>query len=245
MSLVAGLALAETAVESANIVGYQSYDIDFEAEEYMVTIAPQFNNVGKDTGSWTITDTLPDGTAICDSDQVLIFDPMWYNLKICAWSESDKAWLITEADLETQTTSESITIEKGQVYYYMGANASQKIFGEVESAASKTITFDPDENYLFPLVNPYPVDTMLSDINSFCGDADQILVFDQAWYNLKIYAWSESDGAWLVTEADLETQSMITLSEAASVVLLPAGEGAFFMPAELRTWTVNSPLANN
>ena len=191
-------------------------------------------------GVYTVADKLFDTTVSAD-DQVLVFDPDAYNLTIYQKTSSG-GWYVMPADGSADYTVASFELETGDHILYMPADGSKSvtISGEVAASGTQTIDFVVnDTDYLFELANPYPIDTTIADLDSFCQADDQVLLFDADQYNLTIYQKTTSNG-WYVMAVD-GTDYYVTDTTA---VIIPAGSGGWFMPGSSRTWTVTCNYAN-
>ena len=88
---------------------------------------------------------------------------------------------------------------------------------------------------MFPLVNPYPVDTTWGDINVFTKEGDQIITLDGDAWNLTQYDRQADGNGWVVTPADGSAQEFINDD---GEVIIPAGGSVYYIPTETVTWTV-------
>ena len=218
-------------MESANVVGYQSYDAS--ATDDMATIGVAFSNVGAVGGAYTVSDTIF-GRTVEDGDQILIWDNAAYNLINYTYYDGF-GWDLLDAYGDDQGFLPSITVEKGQVLWYLPVDPTTavNVSGEVAASGSQTLTFDLNDSDCFAFVNPFPKDTLFSDLTAFCEDGDQFLLWDNAAYNLINYTFYDGFG-WDVLDANGDDQGFAS----ESAVAIPAGSGAYFLPADTRTWTV-------
>ena len=218
------------AVES-NVVGYESYDAS--QTDDMATIGVAFSDVGSVGGAYTITDTMF-GRTVEDNDQILLWDNDAYNLVNYTYYDG-LGWALTDAYGDDQGIVPSITVEKGQVLWFLPADPANgmNVSGEVAASGSQTLTFDLSVSDCFTFVNPFPKDTLFSDLTAFCDDGDQFLFWDNAAYNLINYTYYDGLG-WAITDAYGVDQGIAAESD----VAIPAGSGAYFLPTDDRTWTV-------
>ena len=223
-------AVGVNAVES-NVVGYESYTA--ADTDYMSTVGVAFSNVGAVGGVYTISDTMF-GRTVEDNDQILVWDNDAYNLVNYTYYDG-AGWYMTDA-YGNESPVASITVEKGQVLWYLpnDPNTALNVSGEVAASGSQTLTFEPNDTngYCFTFVNPFPKDTLFSDLTAFCEDSDQFLLWDNDAYNLVNYTYYDGAG-WYITDAYGDETAA-----AESDVAIPAGAGAYFLPAGDRTWTV-------
>ena len=224
-------AVSVNALESANVVGYESYDASLTDD--MATIGVAFSNVGAVGGAYTISDTMF-GRTVEDGDQILLWDQAAYNLINYTYNDGF-GWLLTDAYGDEQGFVASITVEKGDLLWFLPNDPSNgvNVSGEVASSGAQTLTFDTSVADCFAFVNPFPKDTLFSELTSFCEDGDQFILWDQAAYNLVNYTFNDGFG-WLITDAYGDEQGFATESD----VAIPAGAGAYFLPGDTRTWTV-------
>ena len=212
MSLVAGLALAETAVESANIVGYTEQDIDAN-KLYMIGV--QFEDVGSTDGAITFDSLIQmtgieayeDGDKNCAEIQV--FNGATYRHYYYindAWNADDEdvghdCWAkngyeCTEEDLQSL----------GNGFWFKApvaaSGASIKVLGQVSAVDTMDVEFPA--NKLAIVANPFPVDTCFGEIVTTGvvayedGDKNcaEIQVFNGATYKHFYYtndAWNADD----------------------------------------------------
>ncbi|MBR4217865.1 MAG: hypothetical protein IKR71_02320 [Bacteroidales bacterium] len=218
-------------MESANVVGYQSYDAS--ATDDMATIGVAFSNVGAVGGAYTITDTIF-GRTVEDGDQILLWDNTAYNLINYTYYDG-AGWGLTDAYGDDQGFVASITVEKGQVLWYVPSDPTTgvTVSGEVAASGTQTLTFDINDSDCFAFVNPFPKDTLFSEITAFCEDGDQLILWDNTAYNLINYTFYDGAG-WGITDGYGDDQGFANESD----VAIPAGAGAYFVPADSREWTV-------
>ena len=224
-------AVGASALESANVVGYQTYDASLTDD--MATIGVAFSNVGVVGGAYTITDTMF-GRTVEDGDQIQLWDNAAYNLVNYTYYDGI-GWTLTDGYGDDQGVVPSITVEKGQVLWFLPVDPANtvNVSGEVTASGTQTLTFDLADNDCFAFANPFPKDTLFSDLTAFCEDGDQFILFDNAAYNLINYTFYDGLG-WSVTDAWGDDQGLAAETD----VAIPAGSGAYFLPCDTRTWTV-------
>ena len=214
-------------------MGYQSYTA--ADTDYMSTVGVAFSNIASVDGSYTIGDTMF-GRTVADGDQILLWDNDAFNLINYTYYDG-AGWGLTDAYGDDQGFVPSITVEKGQVLWYLPADADTplNVSGEVAASGTQTLTFEPNDTngYCFTFVNPFPKDTLFSDLTSFCDDGDQFLLFNNDAYNIANYTYYDGAG-WGITDAYGDDQGFAAETD----VAIPAGSGAYFLPAADRTWTV-------
>ena len=221
------------------MVGYQTKTLDVDAGEYLHSVGVNFINMESQTGAYTVSDKLFDTTVEVD-DQILVFDADEYNLTAYQKTSSGN-WFVSAADGSTFNVA-SFVLEPGDHVLYMPVDPSKDltVSGEVAASGTQTVTFTvTDADYLFDIANPYPVDTTIADLDSFCETDDQVLLFDADEYNLTAYQ-KTSAGGWFVSAANGDTY---VVSDVTAVVI-PAGSGGWFMPGDSRTWTVTCNYAD-
>ena len=241
----AGLAFG---IESANTVGYQTYESGMGIEN----IGAAFSPINA-TGTWTATDKIYD-TAAVESDAVMflntdIFDLDAYQFNGYDGSGNPLGWTYTTSDPNTgdpiQQTVASFTLGKGQVTYCQPADGISGFLtaGEVQTGTSATVAFNDDG--FFEFVNPFPKATTLGDLETFCQESDVLMVLNFEIFDLDAYQFNGKVGGvsqgWTYTTSDPNTgdpiQEQVTDS---TTVVLPAGQGGYFQPGDggNRSWTV-------
>ena len=216
-------------MESANVVGYQSYDAS--QTDDMATIGVTFSNVAAVGGDYTITDTMF-GRTVEDGDQILLWDNANYNLIIYTYYDGF-GWTMMDA-FGDEYPAANIPVSKGQVLWFLPVDPANtvSVSGEVAASGTQTLTFSLSDSDCFSFVNPFPKDTLFSELTSFCADGDQFLLWDNANYNLVNYTYYDGFG-WTIMDAFGDETSAVETD-----VAIPAGTGAYFLPADDRTWTV-------
>jgi hypothetical protein len=232
---LAGLASAQ--VYSQNVVGYMTRGFDGETGEFMSNIGVSLINMGTVDGSYVVEDKLFSRT--CQGgDTVYVFDPFSWNLDSYSYNGVGLGWFFVAADGSTETIM-SFSIPVGANLFFMPADGVSSVIieGEVAPAGEAQIVFDStDGDWMFPIANPFPIDTTLADIESFALPGDSVYVFDPINWNLDSYSYNGTGLGWFLVASD---GSMETVMDT-DTIIFPAGMGGFFMPADAdgRTWTV-------
>ena len=231
-ALCAAVGYGADAIES-QVVGFQSYNA--AVSDDMSTIGVAFANTAVADGDYVISDKIFNRD-VEDSDQFLVWDNDMYNLINYTYYDG-VGWVVTWADgSEEAVEGNAITIKKGQVIWFLPVtpDADTIVTGNVAPSGTQTLTFTPggDEGDCFAFVNPFPVDTKFADLTTFCEDSDQFLLWDNANYNLINYTYYDGVG-WVITDA-LGAETAASEED----IAIPAGQGAYFLPCEERTWTV-------
>lgn len=238
--LAAAAAISAFAIESANTVGYITQSLG--EGEYVHTVGVSFKNCGVASGTYTV-DTKVFSVDAAAGDMVYVFDPNNWDLSGYTFNgfdgETSLGWFYMGAD-GTMDTVASFDVQKGEVVYFQPADAvsAATISGEVEPGSTASVTFDLlSGDYVFPIVNPFPVATTLGDLETFVAAGDMVYVFDAMNWDLSGYTFNGFDGSvsqgWFYMGAD---GTMDTITDS-STVILPAGQGAFFQPTATCTWT--------
>lgn len=238
--LAAAAAIGAFAIESANTVGYLTQSLG--TDEYVHTVGVSFKNCGVAGGTYTVGTKIFSVDAAA-GDMIYVFDPNNWDLSSYTFNgfdgETSLGWFYAGAD-GTMDTVASFEVQKGDVVYFQPADATADatVSGEVEAGSSASVTFDlSNGDFVFPLVNPFPVATTLGDLETFAAAGDMVYAFDAQNWDLANYTFNGFDGnvsqGWFYAGAD---GTMDTVTDS-SLVILPAGQGAFFQPNATCTWT--------
>lgn len=244
--LAAAAAIAAFGIESANTVGYQNYNFTAEGD-YIHNIGVAFKNCTAVDGSYTITTKLFD-TDLQDGDALLIFNPDAYNYDFYTYmadtdGQGTPGFYVMFGDLVSPDAYVySLSVAKGDNVLFMPANAnSATVSGEVERSGTATVTFTVEgSDYIFPITNPFPIDTKFSDL-TMLQDGDALLIFNPEAYNYDFYTYmADTDGqgtpGFYIMWGDLVSPDSYVTDT--NTVILSAGQGALYMPTDSRTWTV-------
>ena len=203
-----------------------------------MNIGVQFKNMQSEDGSWTNGDTFFGGEAT-EGDQVFLLDAAQWDLSQSDKLGTDLGWMYTPADRGATEYFASLKFAKGDLLYYAPTAASSTLVsGQVAAVGEQSVTFDVDNEdgqWLFPLVNPFPVDTTWGEINAFTKEGDQIFALDSNQWDLTQYDRLGDGLGWMLTPADRSATEYITNEKA---IALPAGGAAYYAPTETVTWTV-------
>lgn len=157
-------------------------------------------------------------------------------------------WQYSTADIETGdpivSTAGSFELGTAQVAYFSPADgiSGVNVAGKVaDTTKTATVTFD-DSNWIFEFVNPFPKATTLADLETFCAASDSLMVFNPDKWDLDSYVYLGTGNGWQYSTADIETgDPIVTVIKDSTTVVLPAGKGGYYAPADMtgRTWSVN------
>ena len=220
------------------MVGYLTCEIDSGAGEFMSNIGVPLKNLGAVDGAYTVSNELFSYTCQ-DGDTVYVFNPDNWNLDFFSYVGFDQGWSASWSD-GTVTLESSFVVEPGANLFFMPADGASSVIiaGEVAASGTQQVVFDPtDGDWMWPIVNPFPIDTTLGDIESFAVAGDTIYVFNPFNWNLDFYSYVGPGQGWSVSWSD-GSVSLITDS---TTVLFPAGTGGLYMPngdGQVRTWNV-------
>ena len=234
------------AVESANVVGYQTYSGD-----WIQSIGTAFTPMNS-TGTW-VCDTKVFDTDAVASDNLMVFNPEKWDLDSYIFKGYDGeghglGWQYSTADIMTGDpiidSVASFELGASQVAYFCPADGMSgvNVSGQVQDTTKvATVTFD-DSNWIFEFVNPFPKATTLADLETFCVASDNLMVFNPEKWDLDSYIYIGPGSGWQYSTADIMTGDPIaTIITDSSTVVLPAGKGGYFAPADTtgRTWNVS------
>ena len=239
LMFAAAAALCATAgfcVESANIVGYQT--TGFDKSGWMMNVGVAFSNVGAADGAYTIDDAFFGGAA-AEGDQIITLDADAWDVNTYDKQGAGNGWMLIPAGGGTPEIVSSIKMGKGDMLYYIPTVATDvNVAGEVaDPTAAQSITFDLGNEagqWMFPLVNPYPVDTTWGELNAFTKEGDQIVSLDADMWDLNTFDRQGDGNGWLLIPAG-GTPEIINDPTA---VAIPAGGSVYYIPTETVTWTV-------
>ena len=236
------------AIESANTVGYQTYESGMGIEN----IGAAFSPINA-TATWNATSNIYD-TAATAGDVVMFLNPEIFDLdsyQFLGYAEggASAGWMYNTSDPNTgdpiQESIASFTLGKGQVTYCQPADGISGFLtvGEVQSGTSATVAFEDDG--FFEFVNPFPKATTLGDLETFCQAGDTLMFLNFEIFDLDFYQFNGKSGdvsqGWMYNTSDPNTGDPIQeLVTDPTTVVLPAGQGGYLQPGDggNRTWTV-------
>ena len=240
ISALAAISMAQSSgsVTSQNVVGYVTRGPNVGAGEFMANIGVPLMNMNTSDGSYGVTNSIFQYTCQAN-DSVYIFNPVNYDFDIYTFNGVGAGWFVLWSD-GSSSTIPSYTVHVGDNVFFVPQNGTNAvtIAGQVKSSGTQSVVFDQSLGYMFPIANPFPIDTRLSDLQTFVQANDAIYVFNQINYDFDIYTYNGIGLGWFVLWSN-GTSSTIMDS---STVLLPTGKGGFYMPngaaPSIRTWNV-------
>ena len=233
MAVAAASMAATTSVQSSNTVGFLNHAIDVNVPVDNIGVC--FVPVGNENGSFSVTDNAL-GTSLAAGDSLYQFNANLWDFDIYSYNGTGEGWTASYADGSAETI-DGLDIGTSANLFYMGAAESVTLAGQVRAPGTQTLTFTPGENdeYVFPLANPYPVETTFADLETFCSAGDSIYLFNPEVWDFDIYTYNGLGDGWTASYADGTAE---TISDSTAVILA-AGQGASFMPGSECTWTVS------
>ena len=204
------------------------------------------------TGTWVCETSIFD-TVATESDNLMVFNPEKWDLDSYMFlgytaGGEGLGWNYSTADIMTGdpivTTVSSFELGVSQVAYFCPADgiSGVSVSGEVQDTTkTATVTFD-DSNWIFEFVNPFPKATTLADLETFCVESDNLMVFNPEKWDLDSYMYLGTGNGWNYSTADIMTgDPIVDVITDSSTVVLPAGKGGYFAPADSagRTWSVS------
>lgn len=241
----AAMACIAEGVDS-NTVGFQNYAT---IDDGLATVGAAFKPINA-AGEWTCDSKVFDQDAVI-GDVVMylnmnIFDLDSYMFRGYDEKGDSLGWIYNSSDPDTgdpiETPVESFTLSKGSVTYFQPGDGESPVTvaGEVEDTSkSAVVTFTGSDMYEF--VNPFPIDTTLGDLETFCEIGDVLMVLNLSIFDLDSYMYRGAGQGWIYNSSDPDTGDAI--EEAVNdptLIVLPAGKGGYFQPGDGgdRTWTV-------
>lgn len=258
-AVAAGLVAFGDAIESSNVVGYNTVTID---KEYTILGIPF---MGMTDAAMSIQDAVPycegmtkgNGAGAADSIQIMNADGNYDEYFMCngyrakaAVSGGDGKWVKTDGSAVVSTA----TMPAGTPFWYISKNHATPYNITVAGQVLSTDSSQTPLNVTYQLIaNPYPCDLPLNDGIPYvegmtkgngAGAADSIQIMDAAGnydeyfmcngYRAKA-AVTDGDGKWVKTDG----------SAVVSDAVLPAGKGGWFVrkSSSLADITIVNPNA--
>ena len=219
---------------SSGIVGYKNYTLEADSlsQDYaMYSVGVSFINIDSEDGGYTIDEDVF-GLAKEEGDQLYTWDQELWNLNQFDALAAGEGWVATWADTTTEVL-QSVKIGKNGQVWVIPLSEGVRIAGAIAASGTQTITFEPtDEVYMFPIANPFPIETTWGDLNTFTQEGDQLYTWDADLWNLNQF--DAVDNGWIATWADTSSE----LLDDDSAVVLKVGEGGQFIPVDATSWTV-------
>lgn len=218
-------------------VGYQN--IGYDKSGWMMNVAVQFDNVESEDGSFEIGEKFFNGTAT-EGDQIYTIDAAAWDVNQSNKQGEGLGWVLYPADGGASEYFAAIRQKRGDFVYYAPLDATAvsevTVPGAVAKLGEQSVTFEPtDENWMFSLVNPFPIDTTWGELNTFTTETDQIFTLDAVAWDVNQYNRQPDGYGWTLYPADGGDSEHFTDEEE---VALQAGEAAYYAPTKTTTWTV-------
>mgnify|MGYP003319553146 CR=1 FL=1 len=214
-------------------------------------VATQFAPLNT-TGKWFFSNKVFD-TELVEGDAVYMFDKAledrvyYYFL---GFEDNQATWLkqwtdsVTGEGLEDDSLT-GIEVEKGETIYWMPSDGESgtSVAGEVTDIGGK-VTLNFPDSAPYNLVNPYPVDTTLADLEAFFIEGDNLYIFDEELED-RVYYYYLGEGTWLKQWTDSITGDGLEAELSNDFVILKAGQGGVFNASDDdgRTWEVTMKAA--
>lgn len=244
----AAMACIAEGVDS-NVVGFQNFELDLEAGQYCLPVAPQFTALNL-ARKWTFVDKIFENDAAA-GDTIMNFNADMWDIEGWQFSgfEDDKClgWIYSYNDAWTGEPIDepvvSFDVQRNDVLFFQPGDgmSGATIAGEVADIENGVEIVIPDSS-CYNLVNPFPVETTLGDLETFCVAGDMIQIFDADAWDIVGYQYNGEGNGWVYSHNDPWTGESIDdpVSDPTTVVL-KAGQGGYFYAAddEGRTWKVS------
>ncbi len=222
-------------VTSPNVVGYITRTINTGAGEFMSNVGVPLKCMSALDGSYTVANNLFD--YVCQpGDTVYVFNPANWDLDSYSYNGIGLGWFLAASDGTTHTIA-SFQVMVGANIFFAPANGSSPltISGEVKTSGAQQVVFDASgSDYIWPITNPFPIETKFSDIETFALAGDTVYVFNPMNWDLDSYSYNGVGLGWFLAASNGTTSTILV-----DQVLFPVGTGGFFMTSGgSRTWTV-------
>ena len=220
------------------------------APDFLTAVGLPFGAIGT-MGSTVIDTKIFDNDALA-GDQVVIYNPevMDYEFYTFLGFEGDvsQGWSFLRYNMETweqeNITCKNFTINYGEGVLIMpndGMEVSMTTAGQVaDLEKSQTWEMQAGE-WTKGIMNPYPVDTTLADLETFAKMGDNLYVVNCAVQDCDVYTYlGKGDGWSHLYYGDDWEQHNETITNGSTVVL-PAGKEGYYVPNDTdgRVWTVS------
>lgn len=244
--------VATAEITSENVVGYMSTE-----ENWIQPVGTAFAPVNGE-GVWTCKDTVF-GQAIADYDSIMVLNLDKFDYDTYQFLGAGNGWEYSTPDQDAQVENPeadpivmpiaSFEINVGDGFLFMPADgmSSVTVAGQVADLnAEQTVTFSG--NWIYEFVNPYPVATTLKDLESFFGEYDSLMVLNVDKFDYDTYTylggstWEYSTPDQDAQIEDPEADPIVESVTDNTLVVMPAGTSALFMPADSEAtynWTVS------
>ena len=226
----------------------------------MISAGAAFSKV--DGTDWTCEQTIFDTQAI-SGDAVALFNIESWDLDSFKFAgyvgDVPQGWSWTRIDTEDtwekiSSVVQSFDLAKGDQTFINRKNLQAfTVSGAVEDTSKPATWVLPAGVQTGGIMNPFPVDTTLADLEAFAVSGDTVYVFNPVFYDFEYYKFIGKEEGWSATLYDPEAWEKapaITITDT-SLVVLPAGIGGYYqsvktVPAgggkavyEGRTWEVS------
>lgn len=189
---------------------------------------------------------------ISAGDTVNIFSAEVWNLNSWVFNGytdggDSLGWAYNYTDTDTwepaNTVVASFELAKGDTVYFQpndgvsGLNVAGAVQDTTKSATWKLEAGE----WIGDIMNPFPVDTTLADLETFAQAGDVLNVFTTTFWNLDSYVYNGAGAGWACNTFSDETWDAISyVITDSSTVVLPAGVGGCYQPNDMdgRTWTI-------
>ena len=238
--------------------------LDSQTVGYTITESNWIQPIGvafkaiNQTGKWTNVDTVF-GQPINAMDTIMVLNLEKFDYDSYIYNGAGKGWTYMTPDMEAQETNpdadpitvpvESFETGIGEGVMYMPADgmSTMTVSGETEDV-KETQTVEFSGNWIYEFANPFPIDTKLSDFETFFKPMDTLMVLNIDKFDYDSYIYNGAGKAWTYMTPDMEAQETnpdadpITVPvEDTSLVAMPANTSALFMPSDSSvdyTWEV-------